>query len=402
MRILHRDVKPSNVLMRHDGYVALTDFGLCGELDGGGGDGEPTRRPLIGKTGTRGYWAPEVVRKEVQAEAADYWSLGVVLAYAATGAHPFHKRWVERGEALEPPPPECVYVRAPAEEQQERLLGAIEEALSSHKAVAAVAAAAEAARSQIGQKHGASEGAASEGAAGETPLVQRTPSTPATPATPASPSSELRGMPEEGMNYNTLFLPLRCAGIHRLQVPLRELLEQLLEREPNARMATPVGAHATGAGGTQSDTRGGTLSGERGGEQGKGAAAATSPLRSHPFFASIEWNLLAARRLPAPFLPSREIVYAKDFIAPLSQDEIVPKRRDAPAEPGWQAQEGKEVPGEASLPLDAAIEGWGFVCSSEVFKEELAECAAAANPGAMLKACPVAPCSPALQQELCA
>ena len=44
MRVLHRDVKPSNVLMRHDGYISLTDFGLCAQLD--------TDEPITGKTGT--------------------------------------------------------------------------------------------------------------------------------------------------------------------------------------------------------------------------------------------------------------------------------------------------------------------------------------------------------------
>ena len=60
--------------------------------------------------------------------------------------------------------------------------------------------------------------------------------------------------------------------------------------------------------------------------------------------------------MPAPFLPSRELVYAKDYIVPLSQDEMVPLRKDK----------------EAALPealLDS--EEWSFVCSEEVFREEL-------------------------------
>lgn len=84
------------MLINRNGYIVLTDFGLAASLDG-----EPAG--LRGKTGTRGYWAPEVVRKEPQAESADWWSLGVVLAYAATGRHPFRRRDWRRPSASAAP-----------------------------------------------------------------------------------------------------------------------------------------------------------------------------------------------------------------------------------------------------------------------------------------------------------
>ena len=59
----------------------LTDFGLSEELVVG--------RSVVSKAGTRGYWAPECLRRLPQGKTADWWSLGVVLAYAATGEHPF-------------------------------------------------------------------------------------------------------------------------------------------------------------------------------------------------------------------------------------------------------------------------------------------------------------------------
>ena len=378
MRILHRDVKPSNVLMRHDGYVALTDFGLCGELDGGSGEGEPTGTPLTGKTGTRGYWAPEVVRKEVQAEAADYWSLGVVLAYAATGAHPFHRRWVQRGEAaaLDPPPPEALYVLAPAEEEApQRLLGAIEEALSSsaRREPRVTAAAAAVADGGDGQDDGGRRlGDLSEAVAGRggdasaqltmhsTPLIQQTPSTPASPA-------ELRGISEEGMNYNTLHMPLeKCDELQRCEPPLAAVVQGLLTRDLKSRLG--VREHG-------------------------GRGPTVSELRRHPFFASVEWGLLAARRLPAPFLPSRELVYAKDFIAPLSQDEVLPHSRKEVAAAPAQTNE----PSSAPPSLIDGVE-WSFVCSQEAYREELAECAERANPKEALRYTrppPVAAPSPA-------
>ena len=77
LRILHRDVKPANVVYSRDGRAVLTDLGLSAALDG--------EQLPHSRTGTRGYWAPEVVRSEPQGEVADWWALGITIAYAACG-----------------------------------------------------------------------------------------------------------------------------------------------------------------------------------------------------------------------------------------------------------------------------------------------------------------------------
>src|SRR5689334_2479022 len=75
--IVHRDVKPANVLIGHDGTVKLTDFGISRAV----GDGTLTEAGMI--SGTPAYLAPEVARGDAPDARSDVFSLGATL-YAMT------------------------------------------------------------------------------------------------------------------------------------------------------------------------------------------------------------------------------------------------------------------------------------------------------------------------------
>jgi serine/threonine protein kinase len=83
--ILHRDVKPDNVLLgRHD-RVVLTDFGIA-QIEG-----ESNLTDTGGIVGSPEYIAPERVLGQRPGPASDLWSLGVVLYAATEGVSPFRR-----------------------------------------------------------------------------------------------------------------------------------------------------------------------------------------------------------------------------------------------------------------------------------------------------------------------
>ena len=83
--VLHRDVKPGNVLLAHDDRVVLTDFGIAMT------DGTSTLTKTGEMVGSIDYMAPERMRGRTPGPASDLWALGATLHQAVEGRPPFHK-----------------------------------------------------------------------------------------------------------------------------------------------------------------------------------------------------------------------------------------------------------------------------------------------------------------------
>ncbi|MFI5689046.1 serine/threonine-protein kinase [Streptomyces sp. NPDC051636] len=83
--VLHRDVKPGNVLLGRDGRVLLTDFGIA-QIEG---DTTITRTGEV--VGSVDYLAPERVRGHDPGPSSDLWALGATLYTAVEGRSPFRR-----------------------------------------------------------------------------------------------------------------------------------------------------------------------------------------------------------------------------------------------------------------------------------------------------------------------
>ncbi|MEO3765940.1 serine/threonine-protein kinase [Streptomyces sp. B5E4] len=88
--VLHRDVKPANILLARSGRVVLTDFGIAA-MDDPGDDGT-TRLTAPGEmVGSIDYLSPERARGDLPGPPSDVWSLGATLYAAVEGMSPFRR-----------------------------------------------------------------------------------------------------------------------------------------------------------------------------------------------------------------------------------------------------------------------------------------------------------------------
>jgi serine/threonine-protein kinase len=101
-KVVHRDVKPANILLREDGLVKLTDFGIARAVDASG----HTRAGDL--LGTPSYLSPEQALGRPATGASDLYALGVVGHEMLSGAKPFDKPTpiaTAMSHLHEPPPP---------------------------------------------------------------------------------------------------------------------------------------------------------------------------------------------------------------------------------------------------------------------------------------------------------
>jgi len=106
--VIHRDVKPANIMLGREGQVRITDFGLA-SLEGGV---DLTRPQTI--LGTPAYMSPEQVRGEKTDARTDVWSFGCTLFEMTTGKRPFageHAHDIRDG-ILNDAPPDPASLRA--------------------------------------------------------------------------------------------------------------------------------------------------------------------------------------------------------------------------------------------------------------------------------------------------
>ncbi|KAA8523281.1 hypothetical protein F0562_009704 [Nyssa sinensis] len=111
--IIHRDFKPSNLLINHGGEVKITDFGVSAIMESTSGQANTF-------VGTYNYMSPERISGGKYGYRSDIWSLGLVLLECATGHFPYSppqqgEGWINVFELMETivdqPPP-----RAPSDQ----------------------------------------------------------------------------------------------------------------------------------------------------------------------------------------------------------------------------------------------------------------------------------------------
>ena len=126
--VVHRDVKPRNIMLTPENEVKITDFGVALiELE----DAEETQ--VIGNIGSPSYMAPEQVRGEPATPQTDIFALGLIAYQMLTGEHPFRGRTVpEVARRIASEPHQPILERRP--ELSPLLARVIDHSLKKHPA----------------------------------------------------------------------------------------------------------------------------------------------------------------------------------------------------------------------------------------------------------------------------
>lgn len=96
---IHRDVKAGNILLNHEGYAKLADFGVSAQMM----NSYSKKNSRIGTP----YWmSPEVIKKSEHNQSTDIWSLGITCIELAEGEPPYSeiKPWKAMMNIISNPP----------------------------------------------------------------------------------------------------------------------------------------------------------------------------------------------------------------------------------------------------------------------------------------------------------
>ncbi|MFG3128206.1 serine/threonine-protein kinase [Streptomyces tendae] len=287
--VLHRDVKPANVLLANDGRVVLTDFGIA-RVEGS------EALTMTGEVvGSPEYLAPERALGRTPGPASDLWSLGVLLYAAVEGFSPFRQDTpLSTLRAIvddELPPPHRAGALGPV----------VAGLLRKDPAGRLPADAAERELRLVGTGGTPSGGPRTGGApsGAYAPTVVAHPGAPGAPGSPGAPTASTPpmpgpatggpsapGVPGESRSRDRRARAALVAGLALLVLALAGLTYALLDRSDR-------GAGTEGSGG--SPDPGATSSATGGGEPGPSASSGSGSEESTPAPQSVRVSVVGSR-----------------------------------------------------------------------------------------------------------